>query len=77
MSSYLIAFVVSDFPHKTSSNGTFTHRIFTPPRDIENAQRGLEDGVKILKAFENYLNVGFSFPKMDQVDVPQFAAGGE
>lgn len=37
---------------------------------------GLKDGERVLGAIENYLKVKFSLPKMDQVAVPDFAAGG-
>lgn len=75
-SSYLIAFVVSDFLSKTSVdvNG-IPHRIFSQPNKINETDFALEAGENILSAISDYLNVSYSLPKMDQIGVPDFAPG--
>lgn len=77
MSTYLMAFIISDFSfkEKVNENG-FKHRVFAQPKEIENANYALADGEKILDALSDYLQVNFSLPKMDQAAIPDFAAGG-
>lgn len=77
-STYLVAFIVSDFKYKTNTNGSdiFRHRTYATPAQVENTDFALHEGEKILNAISNYLNVPFTLPKMDQVGVPDFAAGG-
>lgn len=77
MSTYLIAFVISDFQYKEkmTENG-FRHRVFAQPSEIENTRYALEEGERILDAMRDYLQVNFSLPKMDQIAIPQFSAGG-
>lgn len=77
MSTYLIAFVVSDFANKSSTNNLngFRHRVFAPPEKIDTADYGLEIGEKVLSELENYLQVNYSLPKMDQVALPSFPGG--
>lgn len=78
MSSYLIAFVVSDFPSKRSATKSGAwHRIFAEPAKLDWADLGLRDGISILNSLGNYLKVPFSLPKMDQVAVPDFGPGGK
>lgn len=78
MSTYLIAFVVSDFKHKQNSNeSSFPHRVFGNTNDFETAEFAVPESEKILNAIGDYLSVPFSLPKMDQVAIPDFAAGGK
>lgn len=73
MSTYLVAFHVSDFPYKekVTENG-FSHRIFAQPRQIEKTNYSLIESVNILKSLSDYLQVNYSLPKMDQVALPIF-----
>lgn len=75
MSTYLNAFIISDFVSLNSSQGRVPHRVFARPNAINQSQLTLEAGVKILDAIERYLNVEYSLPKMDQIAVPDFGPG--
>lgn len=75
MSSYLLAFVVSPFKNISSEN----QRVFARPEAIEKglADYSLSVGVRVLKAFGNYLEVNYTLAKMDQIAIPDkyFAPG--
>lgn len=75
LSTYLIAFIVSDFESKTRSNGRIVQRVFARPNAIQHGDYGLDTGLKVMEALENYFGIPYSFPKMDQVAVPDFEAG--
>lgn len=75
--TYLLAYVVSDFQFKGNNDRPteFQQKVYARPTAIAAADFGLQAGIDILKGFENYLGISFSLPKMDQVAVPDFAAG--
>lgn len=72
MSTYLLAFVVSDF--KNITNGTFS--VWARPDALESARYALEVGPKILAFFEKYFNITYPLPKLDMIALPDFSAGG-
>uniref|UniRef100_A0A182QRY1 Aminopeptidase N n=1 Tax=Anopheles farauti TaxID=69004 RepID=A0A182QRY1_9DIPT len=73
MSTYLLAFVVSDFQFRISG----TQRVFVRPNAFNEASFALEAGVKILAALDEHLGIAYGahMPKLDQIAVPDFAAG--
>lgn len=76
--TYLIAYIVSDFVQRNNGDApAFPHATYARPNAIHGADFSVEAGEKILKAFDDYLTIPFSYalPKMDQVAVPNFAAG--
>lgn len=75
--SYLVAFVVCDFKMIEDSTADPPQRVFATPEQIANkdADFALDFGVKSLKALEEYIGVKYLLPKLDQVLVPDFAAG--
>lgn len=79
MQTYLLAFVVSDFLFTGKVVGPLTpQRLFARPQAIKNFEGdfGLDSGIKILNDLEQYLETPYSLPKMDQISIPDFAAGG-
>lgn len=72
MSTYLVAFVVSDFTHITNGQ---KFSVWTRDSAIGQAKYSLEIGPKILKYFENYFGIDFPLPKVDMIALPDFAAG--
>lgn len=74
MSSYLVAFIVSDFVYKKNDKD-FVHRVFAAPKDVNRTSYGLREGEALLNAISNYVGVPFTLPKMDQAAIPQFSAG--
>lgn len=76
MSTYLNAFVISDFPYRMNTN-EFKHRVFARPSQIETTYLALRDGERLLQVIPQYLNISYSMPKMDQIAIPNFKAGGK
>ncbi|XP_012288916.1 aminopeptidase N [Orussus abietinus] len=71
MSTYLVAFVVSDF--KVLKEDRFA--VWTKKQTLNSAKFALDFGKKSLEALENFTNITFAISKMDQVAVPHFRAG--
>lgn len=76
MSTYLLAFIVSQFNHtETIERNT----VYARPEEISagKAAYAVETGEKTLKAIEEFLSVDYSLEKMDQAAIPNnyFAAG--
>ncbi|CAH1779550.1 unnamed protein product [Owenia fusiformis] len=76
MSTYLVAFVVSDFTYKenTTSRGTYM-RIWARPDQIDLVDYALEVSGAIMEFFEDYLDSKYPLNKTDQIAIPDFAAG--
>ncbi|XP_058836977.1 uncharacterized protein LOC131693281 [Topomyia yanbarensis] len=75
MQTYLLAFVVSDFDNVSDYNND--QSVYAIPTAIANGDLdfALQTGVKIIHALEDFLQVNYSFPKLDQIAIPDFAAG--
>jgi len=76
MSTYLVAFIVSDFvsiENQTASG--ITVRVWAPAEKISQAYVALDAGVKIIAHYETYFGVPYPLPKQDMVAIPDFAAG--
>lgn len=71
MSTYLLAFVVSDFVNRTS--GRFS--VWARPDAIRSAGYALEIGPKLLDFMESFFGIGYPLPKIDMVALPDFTAG--
>ncbi|XP_042339832.1 aminopeptidase Ey-like [Plectropomus leopardus] len=79
MSTYLLAFVVSDFTFNmtTTPAGDVLIRIWARKKAIEEGQGNyaLEKTGPILEFFENYYNSSYPLSKSDQIALPDFSAG--
>lgn len=77
MQTYLLAFVVSDFEYVENSTVVPGQRVYAKPSSIINgdADYALSVSPAILQEFEEYLGVNYTLPKMDQIALPNFAAG--
>ncbi|XP_017767299.1 PREDICTED: aminopeptidase N-like [Eufriesea mexicana] len=73
MSSYLVAFVVSDYDN-TQSNDSF-FKVWTKPHALNQTYYALEKGEQILKELDKYTEIEFQnyIDKMDQVSLKDFA----
>ncbi|KAF2906007.1 hypothetical protein ILUMI_00169 [Ignelater luminosus] len=69
MSTYLTAFVVSDYKH---TNKTENQRVFADEDSVNDGQAeyALDVGIDILKNLEDYLDVKYPLAKMDQIAIP-------
>ena len=75
MSSYLLAFIVSDFEFVEDTTASPVQRVYAQPELVSKLDYSLKTGVGILKAFEDYFEVPYGLPKLDQAAIPDFAAG--
>lgn len=77
MSTYLIAFIVSDFKYLEYVNESSIHyRVYTHSNQINQTAYALSESQNLLNAIADYTQVSYSISKMDQAAVPHFAAGG-
>ena len=77
MSTYLLAFVVSDFDHRTSEplpNGV-QFRIWSREDALSQTAWASEIGPQVLAYYEEYFNIPFPLPKMDMIAIPNFISG--
>jgi aminopeptidase N len=81
MSSYLNAFLVSDFEHisnnETREDGETLQRVFTRPGSSLRAEYGLRNSIDLLNVLENYVNKTFTLPKLDSGAIPGKGGGME
>uniref|UniRef100_A0A3Q2ULB0 Aminopeptidase n=1 Tax=Fundulus heteroclitus TaxID=8078 RepID=A0A3Q2ULB0_FUNHE len=77
MSTYLLAFIVSDYDHISSTIDKVNIRIFARKPAIAAGQGDYALNITgpILKFFENYYNSTYPLPKSDQIAIPDFNAG--
>lgn len=75
MSTYLVAFVVSDFSSLESTPGRTKFRVWARPDAVAQASYSLDIGPKILDFFEKYFDVEYALPKMDMIAIPDFNSG--
>lgn len=71
MSTYLVAFVVSDL--KKVQNGTFS--VWARESALKQASFSLKIGPAILKFYEEFFHIKFPLPKIDMVALPDFSTG--
>lgn len=75
-STYLLAFIVSDFEFLSNENeGVVPHRTMSRPNAVHLTEFALEVGVELLDVLVEFIGVPYSLPKMDQAAIPDFAAG--
>ncbi|XP_029430472.1 aminopeptidase N-like [Rhinatrema bivittatum] len=77
MSTYLLAFIVSDFVSEKGSSNTTEIQIWARKKAIEEGQGTYAKNVtgKILDYFATYYDVPYPLPKSDQIALPDFNAG--
>jgi aminopeptidase N len=79
MSSYLLAFIVSDLEHisneDTKLEGETLHRIWVRPDSLSKAKYALENSISALKTLEEYVGVRFPLEKCDSAGVPLKTGG--
>ncbi|CAH0725375.1 unnamed protein product, partial [Brenthis ino] len=71
MSTYLVAFAVTNFGNMTDNNFS----VWARKEALPSAAYALEIGPKILKFLEDYYKIKFPLPKIDMIALPDFKAG--
>lgn len=76
MSTYLVAFIVSDFVSvsKMSDNGVKIS-VYAVPEKIDQAHFALEAAAKLLDFYEDYFKIPYPLPKQDLAAIPDFQSG--
>nr|AAD31184.1 aminopeptidase N 2 [Lymantria dispar] len=78
MSSYLLAYLVSNLGHiedMTDDLYRIPFKVFSRPGTQDTAAFALDFGQKNMQALEDYTEFPYLLPKMDKAAVPDFAAG--
>jgi len=77
MSTYLVAFVVSDFVFRKSEpmDNNVEFRIWSRNGAINQTEWASVIGPQILHYYEDYFNTSFPLPKQDMIAIPDFSAG--
>ncbi|CAG9861266.1 unnamed protein product [Phyllotreta striolata] len=78
MSTYLVAFVISDFDFKIGhpvDNNNVTFRIWARKDALDQVDFAAEVGPKCLAYYEKFFNIDYPLPKQDMVAIPDFSAG--
>uniref|UniRef100_A0A672HE02 Aminopeptidase n=1 Tax=Salarias fasciatus TaxID=181472 RepID=A0A672HE02_SALFA len=75
MSTYLLAFIVSEFGNITDTVDDIKIYARKPAIDAGQGDYALKITGPILKFFENYYNSSYPLPKSDQIALPDFNAG--
>ncbi|XP_058064847.1 aminopeptidase N-like, partial [Anopheles bellator] len=73
MSTYLLAFVISDF--KTLSAEADRFRVFAAEHKVAHTGYALEFLGKSLRSLENFFGHQYQLPKVDLIAIPDFAMG--
>uniref|UniRef100_A0A6G1SC99 Aminopeptidase N n=1 Tax=Aceria tosichella TaxID=561515 RepID=A0A6G1SC99_9ACAR len=71
MSTYLVAFAVTNFESRTAGNIT----VWTRPGFVHTADYALSIAGKILRHYEDFFGIAYPLPKMDMIALPDFNAG--
>uniref|UniRef100_A0A8C9W2T6 Aminopeptidase n=1 Tax=Scleropages formosus TaxID=113540 RepID=A0A8C9W2T6_SCLFO len=76
MSTYLVAFIVSDF---LSVSSTTQHgvkiSVYAAPEKIDQTEFALKAAVKLLDFYDDYFGIPYSLPKQDLAAIPDFQSG--
>ncbi|XP_058458300.1 aminopeptidase A-like isoform X1 [Malaya genurostris] len=80
MSTYLVAFIVSDFRYKenliTPTIGDpFELRVYATPIQMNNIDFALDTATAIIKYYIEYFNIEYPLPKLDMAAIPDFVSG--
>ncbi|GAB5567043.1 endoplasmic reticulum aminopeptidase 1 [Prionailurus iriomotensis] len=76
MSTYLVAFIISDFKSvsKMTKSGIKVS-IYAVPDKIHQADYALDAAVTLLEFYEDYFSIPYPLPKQDLAAIPDFESG--
>lgn len=67
MSTYLVAFVISNFDHISETYRGVTQSIYSSPTSKDKGRSALKNVVLTVAALEDYFGVSYMLPKLDHV----------
>lgn len=74
MSSYLLAFLVSDFEYLTNEDsiapGETIHRVWSRPDQTYRVQYAVDQSFAVLKSLEDYVGYKYELNKVDSSAIP-------
>ncbi|XP_033230980.1 aminopeptidase N-like isoform X2 [Belonocnema kinseyi] len=68
MSTYLICFVISDFKNISNNYGNFS--VWSRKNALNSVRYMFDVGTKVLRSLEEYTNISYAFPKLDNIVIP-------
>ena len=71
MSTYLLAFVISDFESRKVENFS----VYSPGKDINDTIYALDVGQRSLEELQKYINLPYQLQKMDFIAIDAFLMG--
>ncbi|XP_027461119.1 endoplasmic reticulum aminopeptidase 1 [Zalophus californianus] len=76
MSTYLVAFIISDFKSisKMTKSGVKVS-VYSVPDKIHQADYALDTAVTLLEFYEDYFSIPYPLPKQDLAAIPDFGSG--
>uniref|UniRef100_G3SXU5 Aminopeptidase n=1 Tax=Loxodonta africana TaxID=9785 RepID=G3SXU5_LOXAF len=76
MSTYLVAFIISDFKSvsKMTKSGVKVS-VYAVPDKINQADYALDAAVTLLEFYEDYFSIPYPLPKQDLAAIPDFESG--
>ncbi|XP_032701883.1 endoplasmic reticulum aminopeptidase 1 [Lontra canadensis] len=76
MSTYLVAFIISDFKSisKMTKSGVKVS-VYAAPDKIHQADYALDTAVTLLEFYEDYFSIPYPLPKQDLAAIPDFESG--
>ncbi|XP_004456002.2 endoplasmic reticulum aminopeptidase 1 [Dasypus novemcinctus] len=76
MSTYLVAFIISDFESvsKMTKSGVKVS-VYAVPDKINQADYALDAAVTLLEFYEDYFSIPYPLPKQDLAAIPDFQSG--
>lgn len=75
ISTYIVAFMVSDFVSISNPESTIPQRAFARSNIVNSSEFILDVGNQMIDELVNYFGVNYSLPKLDQVGIPNFRYG--
>ncbi|XP_055842418.1 uncharacterized protein LOC129909357 [Episyrphus balteatus] len=69
MSTYLVAFILTNYNRSSILANGLEHRFFYPPNSKNNGSRALQNAVKTVDALEKLLNTKYPLPKLDHFQI--------
>ncbi|XP_037949814.1 aminopeptidase N-like isoform X1 [Teleopsis dalmanni] len=67
MSTYLVAFVISNFEYISEEYRNVTQRIFTSPTIEDKGHNALKNAVRVVAQLEDYFGIKYSLSKLDHI----------